>query len=429
MSKKIRVIETLKSFAIVVLTCSALWLLRESQVFQVAGVLGAVTPDMGTAQTEHAGSQNVLPVRMAVMSQSGCCAIQYGMEDMNSTFGRMASLLNEALSSAETPQEISEEQWQKMLTSAPGVYFDFQGGQPLSVLAGWLSGQENAQLSAYARHLLLAADGKGGVLLAYRAEGSNAYFACAAPLVHLSHLNSAVAQVAPNGAVFAGQAANYGMLAPWTIISAKTPQPREYSAYNPLPMQEGDRLNELLEILAFPLGITTIYETPEGRRARSGNDTLSVSNEGLVTYYSTREEARYPVAAGEGESELFAAVDGAGRFVRAVLDLWRGSGRICLEQIESQGDGVYRMTYCYVLDDIPVQVGQRGYAATVLVDRGYITEFELQLRTYTPLEQTTLLLPQAQAAAALAQLGRSGSQLELRYQDSGDVVSAGWVAN
>lgn len=429
MSKKVRVIETLKTLAIVALTCSAVWLVWESRVFQVAGVLGAVGPDVGMTQTENVGSRNVLPVRMAVMSQSGCCAIQYGEEDMNGTFGRMASLLNEALSSAEAPREITGEQWQKLLTSAPGVYFDFQGGQPLAVLAGWLSGQENAQLTAYARHLLLAADGKGGVLLAYREEGTDSYFTCAAPLVNLSHLQSAVTQAEPNGAVFACQAANYGMLAPWTIISAKTPQPREYSVYNPLPVQEEDRLNELLEMLAFSLGITTIYETPEGRRARSGNDTLSVSNEGLVTYYSTREEARYPVTAGEGESELFAAVDGAGSFVREVLSLWQGSGRICLEQIEPQGDGVYRMTYCYVLDDIPVQVGQRGYAAAVLVDRGYITEFEIQLRTYVPMEQTTLLLPQAQAAAALAQLGRSGSQLELRYQDSGDVARAGWVAN
>lgn len=429
MSKKVRVIESLKTLAIVALTCSALWLVRESQVFQVAGVLRTDRPDAGMSQGESVQSRSVLPVRMAVMNQSGCCAVQYGEEDLDGAFGRVASLLNEALSSAEAPREITAEQWNKLLTSAPGLYFDFQGTIPLTVLAGWLSGQENAQLTAYARHLLLAADGEGGVVLAYREEESGAYFVCPAPLVNLSHLQNAVAQTVSNGAVFACQAANYGMLAPWTIIGARTPQPREYAAYNPLQSQDEDRLNELLETVSFPLGITTIYETPEGRRARSGNDTLSVSNEGLVTYYSTREEERYPVTAGDGESELFAAADGAGRFVRSVLDLWRGDGRVCLEQVEEQGDGVYRMSYRYILNDIPVQVGQRGYAATVLVDRGYITEFELQLRTYVPLEQTTLILPQVQAAAVLEKLGQAGSQLELRYQDNGDVVKAGWVAN
>ncbi|MBE6972339.1 MAG: hypothetical protein E7440_00415 [Ruminococcaceae bacterium] len=429
MSKRIRVTETLKTVAIVALTCCAFWLIRESQMFQVAGVLGTARPGAEGVQVQTVQSQNVLPIRMAVMSQGGCYAVQYDEQDLTGTFGRMAPLLNEALSSAQTPREITAEQWQKALTSAPGVYFDFQGELPLSVLAGWLSGQENIGLSAYARHLLLAADGEGGVILAYYEKESGAYFACPTPLVNLSHLQSAVAQTTPNGAVFACQAANYGMLAPWTIISAQTPQPREYAAHNPLPAQEEDGLNELLETLAFPLGITTVYETPEGRRARSGNDTLSVSNEGLVTYYSTREEERYPVTAGEGESELFAAVDGANRFVRSVLDLWRGEGRVCLEQVEEQGNGVYRMNFRYVLGDIPVQTGQRGYAATVLVDQGYITEFELQLRTYVPMEQTTLMLPQPQAAAALADLGQTGSQMELRYQDSGDIARAGWIAN
>lgn len=429
MSKKVRVTETLKTLVIAALTCSALWLIGESQMFQVAGVLGTAQNIAGTAGTQTVQTQSVLPVHMAVMSEGGCCGIQYGIENLSGMFDRMAPLLNEALSSAEEPRKITWEDWRQALTSAPGVYFDFQGSVPLSVLAGWLSGQENPVLTAYARHLLLAADGQGGVILAYRDEESGQYFASRARLVNLGHLRSAVSQTMPNGAVFACQAANYDVLAPWTIISAQTPQPREFAVSNPLPAGEENRMDDLLNALAFPLGITTVYETPEGRRARSGNDTLSVSNDGLVTYHSTRDEQRYPVMPGEGESELYAAVDGAARLVHGVLDLWRGEGRICLEQVEERGDGTVWLAFRYVLDDTPVQAGPRGYAATVLVDRGYIAEFDLQLRTYTALEQTTLVLPQAQAAAALVDLGQAGSQLELRYHDNGDTAKAGWVAN
>ena len=429
MDKGRRVIETLKNLLIVALTCSALWLVGESQVFQVVGVLGQSGQRAGTAVDKNAQGQTVLPVRMAVMSQGGCCAVQYGSEELESCFDRMAPLLNEALSSAGTPQPISQEEWARALTSAPGVYFDFQGSIPLQILAGWLSGQENTHLTAKARHLLLAVGEDSGVVLAYRDEDSGQYFASPARLVNFSHLQSAVAQVPPNGAIFACQAANYQMLAPHTIIAAQTPQTREYAVANPLPADEEGRLNVLLDALAFPLGITTIYETPEGRRARSGNDTLSVSNDGLVTYHSTREEERYPVAGGEGDSDLFAAVDAADQLVRGVLDLWRGEARVCLDRVEAQGQDSWRMEFRYILSDTPVQVGQRGYAATVLVDRGYITEFELQLRTYTPLEQTTLILPQEQAAAALVDLGRAGSQLQLRYQDNGDIARAGWIAN
>ncbi len=429
MDKRRRVVETLKNLVIVALACCALWLVGESQVFQVAGVLGQARQGSEEIGSPNAQDQMVLPVRMAVMSQSGCCAVQYGSGDISGTFSRMAPLLNEGLSSAGEPKPIREEEWERALTSAPGVYFDFQGGIPLRVLTGWLSGGENPNLTATARHLVLTAGVEDAVMLAYRDEDSGQYFACQAQLVNTGHLQSAVAQVTPNGAIFACQAANYRMLAPHTIISAHTPQPREYTASNPLPADEDGRLNQLLDTLSFPLGITTIYETPEGRRARSGNDTLSVSNDGLVTYRSTREEERYPVSGGEGNSDLFAAVDAAAQLVRGALDLWQGESRVCLSRVENRGEGSWQIEFCYVLNDAPVQVGQQGYAAAVLADRGFITEFDLQLRTYTGMEQTTLILPQEQAAAALEELGRAGSQLQLRYQDNGELVQAGWIAN
>lgn len=428
MDKKRRVVEGLKNLLIVALTCSALWLIADSQVFQVSGLLGRHQHSEGAAAPGPVQSQRLLPVRMAVMSQSGCCGIQYDSADLGAAYDRMAPLLNEALSGAGEPRTVSREEWERMLTSAPGMYFDFQGAIPLQVLSGWLSGQSNPGLTGSARHLLLGVQGEQEVVLAYRDEERGEYVVCDAQLVNFSHLQSAVAQMQPNGAIFACQAANYHVLAPHTIVSAQTPRPREFAADNPLPAHEEDRLNELLNALAFPLGITTIYETPEGRRARSGNDTLTVSNDGLVTYNSTREEGRYPVSAGEGGDALFAAVDGAANLVHGVLDLWRGDARVYLERVEAQGQDSWRIEFRYALDNIPVQAGNKGYAASVLVDRGYITAFEFWLRTYTGLEQTTLILPQEQAAAALVELGQTGSQLQLCYQDSGDTARAGWTA-
>lgn len=430
MSKKRRVIETLKNLLIVALVCSAVWLVRESQMFRVPGVLESPAHNQESGPQQSGHSAAVLPLHMAVMSQGGCCGVQYNSHELSTMFNRMAPVLNEALSGAGNPEPITPEEWENLLISDPGVYFDFQGALPLQVLSGWLSGQENPVLTASARHLLLAVDEQERVMLAYRDEDSGQYFACPAQLVSKNHLNSAVAQVSPNGAVFACQAADYArMLAPYTIITPQTPQPREYVVTNPIPAGEEQRLTELLEALSFPLGITTIYETPEGRRARSGNDTLSVTNSGLVTYYSTPEEQRYPVTSAGGSSSVFAAVDSANRLVRNVLDLWRGNAQVYLDRVELEAQGRWRLEFRYVLDGIPVQTGARGYAASVLVEQGYITQFELQLRSYTVLEQTTLVLPQKQAAAAMAELGKAGGQLQLRYQDSAELVKAGWVAN
>jgi len=428
MSKKRRVLETLKDLLILALVCSALWLVRESRLFRMSGMLEPPRHSQQSGSQNSASGAAISPLHMAVMSQSGCCGVQYDSGELDAVFDRMAPVLNEALSGAGEPRAIDREEWEALLISAPGVYFDFQGAIPLQVLSGWLSGQENPALTARARHLLLAVDEQEQVVLAYRDEDSQSYFACPAPLVSLTHLQSAVAQVGPNGAVFACQASDFArMLAPYTIITAQTPKPREYAVSNPIPAGEEQRLNEMLEALSFPLGITTVYETPEGRRARSGNDTLSISNDGLVTYYSTPQEQRYPVTAAEGTSPVFAAVDRAAQLVRGVLDLWRGDARVYLERSEPQGEDSWRIDFRYALNDTPVQVGQRGYAATVLVEQGYITEFELQLRTYTGLEQTTLILPQRQAAAAMTELGRAGGQLQLSYQDNGDTARAGWV--
>lgn len=429
MSKKRRVIETLKNLLIVALVCSAVWLLRESQVFRVSGVLEAPAHNQENRPQKSGDSAAVLPLHMAVMSQGGCCGVQYDSHELSTMFDRMAPVLNEALSGAGSPEPITPEEWEMLLISNPGIYFDFQGVLPLQVLSAWLSGQENPVLTAKTRHLLLAVGEREQVVLAYRDEDSGQYYVCPAQLVSINHLNSVVAQVAPNGAVFACQAADYARaLAPYTIITSQTPQPQEYAATNPIPAGEEQRLTELLEALAFPLGITTIYETPEGRRARSGNDTLSVSNSGLVTYYSTPEEQRYPVTAPEGSSPVFAVVDSAARLVRSVIDLWQGDARVYLDRVEAEEQDRWRLEFRYALDGVPVQTGQRGYAASVLVERGYITEFEMQLRTYTALDQTTLVLPQKQAAAAMVELGKTGGQLQLCYQDSGELAKAGWIA-
>ncbi len=429
MSKKRRVIETLKNLLIVALVCSAVWLVRESQMFRVSGVLEAPAHNQENSPQQSGHSAAVLPLHMAVMSQSGCCGVQYDSHELFAMFNRMAPVLNEALSGAGSPKPITPEEWESLLISNPGVYFDFQGALPLQVLSGWLSGQENPVLTARARHLLLAVDEQERVVLAYRDEDSGQYFVCIAQLVSTNHLNSVVAQVLPNGAVFACQVADYArMLAPYTIITPHTPQPREYAVTNPIPAGEEQRLTELLEALSFSLGITTIYETPEGRRARSGNDTLSVSNSGLVTYYSTPEEQRYPVTAPEGSSPVFAVVDSAARLVRGVLDLWQGDARVYLDRVEAEGQDRWRLEFRYALDGVPVQTGRRGYAASVLVEQGYITQFELQLRTYAVSEQTTLVLPQKQAAAAMVELGKIGGQLQLCYQDSGELAKAGWIA-
>ena len=429
MTKKRRVIETLKSLLIAALTCLAIWLAAASQLFGfLPDMIGSPVRGQGGTVAGETRTQAVLPLRMAVINEEGCYGAQYGNGEVESLFNRTASLLNEALSGAGLPQEVTAYDWEQALLSAPGIYFDFQGDVPLQVLCGWLSGKENPNLTDSACRLLLSAGSDGEVLLYYAGHGSEQFFVCKTQLVSLSHLRSAAQSVVANGAIFACWDADYAQLAADTLICTQTPQPRVFSADNPLSAEDEERLAELLDILSFPEGITTIYDTPEGQRIRSGNDTLTISRDGLLTLHSTAEDARYPVIRMEGNGDLFAAVEGARALVAQITQPWRGDAGLYLQQVQPLDTNGWQIRFGYVLDDTPVQVGQRGYAASVQVEQGYIIELELQLRSYTPAEQTGLVLPEKQAAAALAQMNGQGGRLQLCYLDRGDNVHAVWTA-
>ena len=427
MSKRRRVCETLKDLLIAALICSALWLVTESQLFgQLGGVLEPAVQNEGTAGGQTAGQSDLIrPLRMAVMTQGGCRGVQYAQEEGETLFNRVAPLLGEALSAAGTPEAIDRESWESALLTAPGIYFDFQGAIPMQVLTGWLSGAERPELTATVRHLLLSGGEGAGVELCFRDERDGQFYRCRAESVNADYLRGAAEQTAPNGASFAYQSGTWADLDPDTLLSAQTPEPRTFAAADPLEQDES-RLDALLETLSFPAGITTVYETPEGRRVRSGNDTLTISNAGVISYQSAEE--RYTVPASEGNSPLFCAVDGARALACAVLEPWCGDARVYLAAVEERGDGCWWVEFGYALDDTPVQTGALGYAAGVLVEHGVITEFAMQLRTYSALDETTVLLPEKQAAAILAQQGPAGSRLQLCYRDSGETVKAGWIA-
>ena len=67
--------------------------------------------------------------------------------------------------------------------------------------------------------------------------------------------------------------------------------------------------------------------------------------------------------------------------------------------------------------------------ARFLIRSGAVTEYTMCLRTYTATGETTSILPERQAAAALAALDAQGRELTLCYEDNGgDTVRAGWIA-
>jgi len=431
MDKKRRAVELLKDALILLLTCSAVWLVFQTPVSApLRGLFreeGAQTvPGTGPGSGLEIGA---LPMSMAVTvawddSSAGPRGYHYGLQydqaACQELFQRVAGPLVETLSSAGTPELISRSQWEEALTAGLGVYLDFQGEVPLSVLAGWLSG-ERTGLDASVRRLVLTA-WEDGLEVFYRDEGSGSYYRCRSQVADPFSLTEALSGLTDNGAFFAFESELYQELDPDTLLLPDAPAPAVYAAANPMAGAQGG-LEELVRDLGFSLNSTSFYSTDE-QVARSGDDSVRLSDRGVAQYEG---KDLFPVLRQGGAGKLFDMVETCRQLALSALGPRCGAARLYLSSAEEGPEG-WEISFDYSLDGIPV-LTETGYAARFLVEGERITQFSLYLRSYTASGDTSLILPPRQAAAALAARGLSGKELLLTYTDSGgDTLTAGWSA-
>lgn len=423
MSKRKRVCEWGKNLLIVLLLCSAAWLLADSQLFghMPWGPEAQQTDTVQSAPTPTTG-QVTLPMAVAVLCEDGVCAARYDAAAVDALFQPLLPILGEALAGAGQPLQEEAALWLAALSGHSGAWFELQGNVPMQVLCRWLAGVDNPNLTGSARQLLLCVR-EGQVYLCYRDREQ--YYSCAVDGISADYLGRVLGQTTQNGAVFAAGRAEYGALAPQTLILAQEPSPEEYLAINPLT--EDQDMSELLQAMSFAPGLTTVYQTPEGYRARSGNDTLTISAAGRISYERAGDERRYPLVGGEEEPEVYRVVETARQLVCGATQRWGGTA-VCLQDVRQEADG-WHVEFGYVLNATAVHMGDLGWCAEVVVDYEGVVRYEIVLRGYQPTGKTTLLLPQPQASAALEQMGRAGNGLLVCYLDGGDSVRAGWMAD
>lgn len=422
-----RAIETGKYILIVLLTCSALWLVSRTQM---AGPLRSLfqeeTPqaDTSQAQTEERVSA-ARPLRItASLPGGGRCGAQYDESARDALFQQVAPLLVETMSSAAAPETITRGQWEEALTKQTGVCLDFQGEVPLAVLSGWLSG-EPGRLTATVRRLALSV-WEGTAALYYRDERDGGYYRCRSEVVDASRLESALTKLADNGTFYAFESELYDALDPDTLLRAELPAMTVYTASSPVTGDQ-ETLEALAEDLDFSINPNGIYYAGEWV-ARSGNDTLRLSERGVVSYLAEAGGGDHFLVSGQdGSGGLFDAVERCRQLASATLGTRCGQARLYLMSVTETEQG-WEIEFGYSLNGIPVRL-ETGFAARFLVEDGQITQFFLHFRSYTDSGETSAVLPVRQAAAALEAMGLEGEELLLVYTDGGgDALSAGWAA-
>lgn len=425
--RRSRPVEWCKNLLIILLALSALYLLGRAQIS--GRVLDSVRDFLrgGSAATTAAASNQttsvaVRPVRLAIYQEGQRYGVQYDQQATDEAFAPLATLLSEALGSAGAPAPVGERVWRSALCST-GIYMDFLYPVPLATLSRWLGdGQSNSALTGTARRICLAADESGGVSLFYINEEDGSYYVCETTLSTALHLEAAVSGQSPNGAMFAFEVPGMENLAPYTLLAAN-PRPPVYGAANPL-QEDGARVSELLRALAFRAQAASLDPFAGGQIVES-NDSLRLSAGGVVTYHTIGDSGFRFSLPGDSRRD---ALDYVQVLAEATVGAWCGEARLCLAEVKESADG-WEITFQYCLNGALVALPE-GYAAAHFVVRGgAVTDFSLYLRSYSDTGETSLVLPEEQAAAAMEPLMVEGKELTLLYQDfGGEQVSAGWYA-
>lgn len=442
-NKTRRAVELGKDALILLLTVSALWLAAQTPL--AAPLRSLLREEGGQAAPGQvqAGDWGLGAVPMAMVvnltggpglpdgtempggAEGVRCGLRYDQAACQELFQRVASPLAEVLSSAGAPERISRSQWERALTSAFGVYMDFQGQIPMPVLAGWLSGGETG-LNATVRRLILTAE-EGRVNLYYRDEADGSCYRCHSEVADPYSLSGALTGLTDNGAFYAFESEQYQELDPDTLLLPDTPAPEIYTAANPVSGGQG-ALESLVQDMGFSLNSTSFYSTDE-QVARSGDDSVRLSDWGMAQYlYEGKGGAGlFPVLRQGDAGTLFDSVETCRRLALSAMGTRCGEARLYLMSAVRTDEG-WEVSFGYSLNGIPVLL-DRGYAARFLVAEGQIVQFSLQLRSYTASGSTQPVLPPRQGAAAAAAKNLRGAELLLTYTDSGsDTLAAGWSA-
>lgn len=420
--RRFRVLEWGKNLLILLLAAGLVYqLVRIQSLNGLRDILPAgVSGSSGAAPVRSAGA--VHPARLAVCQNGNRYGVQYDAEETDAAFSTLSTLLSEALGSAGAPAAVPEQTWRAALTGT-GVYVDLYYPVPLTVLSCWLGeGQGNSALTGSARRICLTAEQDGGVSLLYINEDDGLYYTCATTLSRSIHLDGAVSGYSPNGALFAFETPGMEALDPYTLLTG-APQIAVCAASNPL-LGDSGRVAELLSALSFP-GQSAALDSAAGGQVGGGNDSLRLSANGQVTFHTiVGADFRFPVP----EDDVQAALDLTQELALATAGAWCGDAKLCLAGVARSGDAL-EITFQYSLNGAPVTLPEGQSAARFVVRGGAVTDFTLFLRTYVNTEETSPVLPEYLAAAAMEAESVRGEELTLLYEDSGgETVSAGWAA-
>lgn len=412
MNKRKKWSEHIKTALIILLSCSAVYLLSLSGLVSSA-TLQSLRPgstDVHETVTSHRGSTPlVISVNLGDGQRYG---VKYDAQALGGLYSGFSAVLGEALGSAGEPTAVSSRQWQQALNEK-SIYLDFLYPQPLTNLASGLGVQmSSAAAQSWAARLCLApAD---GMLLLYYCSGGE-YFSCATALRPES-LNIS-GELVSNGAAFAWENGAGNGDADFLILRDMPEIPALNVTNTVSAAMEDDGLLTLAEMNAV---IASRYPESDGSSVYvEGERTLRVSLNGTVTY-------RYYVPEEElgSSGNVAPAIEAAWNFAESTVGAHCGAAELHLaDAFFDEGEQAWCVEFLYVVNGLPVELSRDGRAARVYVRGETVVSAELTFRSFTSGDGLLVPLPEKQAVAALQ---AEGATAHLAYFEGAEAYTAAW---
>lgn len=427
MKERKKISEKTKNVIIALLVLSAVFLGWQSGLFgnaslelsMFADLFGRNNDDSGTNGTQSVGDKAIgeaRPVSIAVTGSTGAhYGAKYELSDIDEAYNKTVKTFKEALGSAHSPISVGEEEWRAALLS-PGVCYEYLSPSRLSILSGWYGTEITSAFGdKQVRRLCVASvDGRNRL---YFQDDLTGLFYAADTAIGQDSVVKLTETFSANNVVYVFESIGAQQLEePYTLLFPDVMHHPVIEAKNPLS-DENTQIEALRE-----LGVSEHLKPipiENGRAYIDENFRIELSPGGVVSYRRTSSKDASSDYLAESE-----AVEMARQAVSAAIGRYSGAARIYFDDIQPIGAGGYQVMFQYVIAGGPIYLGQNGYAATVTIEDGFISEMELLYRSYaiSATAEPIKLFPEIQAAAA------SGGAFMLGYADNGsDRLLPAWV--
>ena len=156
-----------------------------------------------------------------------------------------------------------------------------------------------------------------------------------------------------------------------------------------------------------------------------GERTIRIRPDNSI-YYQSGQDPSLRVEAEEDLPTLREAALGAGSILNGLMVPVSGEAQLWLQNVRRTGNKTV-LRFGYQAGGVPIRFQDGGCAAEVTLTGVNVTALVLRFREYHPLEESSLLLPLAQALAVAA--GNPGEELSIGYVERNGECRACWLCD